>query len=76
MRIVHLPQVSGATTTTMRIVHLPQVSGAIRLLALTAADSDAVSGDRAMIDAITPLGCVDVFRDGRKEWGAVPRHCA
>lgn len=55
--------------STHKIIRIPQASGAIRLVALSADDAEAVHLDRAMIDAVTPLGCVDVFRNGAREWG-------
>ena len=54
----------------MRTVQVKQASGAIRILALTDEDGAEVARNLAMLDAVRPLGCVDVFRDGRKEWAA------
>lgn len=59
----------------MRTIQIKQASGAVRVIAVSDADAAAVRNDPAMIDAVAVLGAVDVFRDGRQEWGQTgPRH--
>lgn len=53
-----------------RLISLPQVNGVCRVIAVTPADKQRYDADRAVLDAIKPLGCVDVPRYGQPEWGA------
>jgi hypothetical protein len=53
-----------------QVLEIPQVDGGTRYIAVSAADAEAVEHDPAMVDGgITVLGCADVTRDGRVEWG-------
>lgn len=60
----------------MAVIQVKQAAtGATRLLAVSAADARMVREHAASIDTVTVLGCVDVYRDGRAEWGATgPRY--
>lgn len=53
----------------MRVLQVRQAHGAIRLIAVSDADATMVRDDSAAIECVTPLGVVDVWRDGRREWG-------
>ena len=54
----------------LRVLTIPQADGGVRYLAVSREDAAAVRRDRAMVDTVTVLACLDVARDGRAEWGA------
>lgn len=53
----------------MRIAIVPQIDGTTRLIAMTNRDARAVAQDPALIDAVKPLGVMDVDRDGTRWLG-------
>lgn len=54
----------------MRVIAIPQVDRSTRLIAVTNADAQRVSRDRAMIDAVDALGVLDIDGAGRRMWAA------
>lgn len=60
------------------IIRIAQTDEGLRLVAVTAADADAIRDDSAAIDGITPLGAIDAWprENGRGwywEWAVLPR---
>lgn len=53
----------------MKTILIKQACGATRVIAVSDDDARAIRNDRAMIDAVRPLGVVDVDRDGKIECG-------
>ena len=51
-----------------RIVTVPQVDGGIRYLAISRSEYDWLRRDRARIDSLDVLGCLDVEADGTRTW--------
>lgn len=58
----------------IEVVAVRQVDG-VRYLALSGADSRAIRRDRAMLDCVKALACLDVDALGRAVW-AHPFGCA
>ena len=56
-------------TTDIRIITLRQVDGCTRYLAVTASDTAWYRSDPAVVDAIRPLGAVDAYADGTRDYG-------
>lgn len=52
----------------IEVVSVRQAGGGTRHLALDAADARTVRRDRAMLDSITALACLDVGADGSAAW--------
>lgn len=53
----------------MTTISIRQADGWVRVLAVSRVDARLVRDNPALIEAIDVLGCVDVSRDGREEWG-------
>jgi len=49
------------------VIAVPQIDGT-RYLALRGEDAEAVRRDRAMLDAVRPLACLDIASDGTRDW--------
>lgn len=54
----------------MKVISIRQTDG-IRYLAISDEDARTVRRDRAMIDAISPLACLDVDGGGAEMWARV-----
>lgn len=54
----------------MKTIHIKQIDGGSRVVALSDADAAMVRRDPVMIDAVTPLGIMDIDRYGRRTLGA------
>lgn len=52
----------------IRIVTIPQVDGGRRLLAISRGEYERLRRDRALIDCLDVIGCLDVDRDGTRTW--------
>lgn len=51
------------------ILTVPQADRATRYLAVSDKDARAVARDRAQIECVTVLGCLDVYPDGSRDHG-------
>lgn len=52
----------------IRIVTISQTDGGRRLLAISREDHERLRRDRALLDSLDVLGCLDVDRDGTRTW--------
>lgn len=57
------------------VVSVPQIGGGVRFLALSADDARAVRRDRALLDGVRALACLEVGADGSASW-QWPSGCA
>lgn len=60
----------------IRIVTIPQADGGRRILAISRAEHERLMRDRALLDCLDVIGCIDVDRDGSRTWARTGPHYA